>query len=125
MTFEDLRFEIHETYMKYYVAGFKENDVSLIDKMVKYPLAYIKNGSVTMCDSYPIDPKSLKEEKGWDHSVDWKFEVTAANNLEAHAVASAVRCRADGSKIENVHGFYAFTKTDAGWKMYAFADATF
>lgn len=78
-----------------------------------------------MCDSYPIDPKSLKEEKGWDHSIDWRFEVTAANNLEAHAVASAVRCRADGSKIESVHGFYAFKKTDDGWKMYAVADATF
>jgi hypothetical protein len=111
--------------MEYYVAGFKSNDVTLIDKMVKHPIAYIKNGSVTMCDSYPIDPKSLKKEKGWDHSVDWKFEVTAVNDSEAHAVASAVRCRKDGSKIESVHGFYAFTKTADGWKMYAVADTTF
>lgn len=125
MSFEELRSEVHDTYMENYVAGFKSNDVTLIDKMVKYPIAYIKNGSVTMCDSYPIDPKSLKEEKGWDHSVDWKFEVTAVNDSEAHAVASAVRCRKDGSRIESVHGFYALTKTVDGWKMYAVADTTF
>lgn len=125
MSFEELRSEVHRTYMEYYVAGFKSNDVTLIDKIVKYPIAYIKNGSVTMCDSYPIDPKSLKKDKGWDHSVDWKFEVTAVNDSEAHAVASAVRCRKDGSKIESVHGFYAFTKTADGWKMYAVADTTF
>lgn len=125
MTFETLRSEVHDTYMKYYVAGFKANDVSLIDTMVKYPIAYIHNGSVTMCESYPIDPKRLKEEKGWDHSIDWKFEVTAVNDREAHAVASAVRCKKDGSRIESVHGFYAFTKTSDGWKMYAIADTTF
>lgn len=42
-----------------------------------------------------------------------------------HAVASAVRCRKDGSKIESVHGFFAFNKTADGWKMYAVADTTF
>ncbi|TFH88481.1 hypothetical protein EQG41_01195 [Billgrantia azerbaijanica] len=125
MTFEELQSEVYETYMKYYVEGFKNNDVSLIDEMVRYPIAYIKNGAVTMCDSYPIDPKALKKEKGWDHSVDWEFDVTAVNDSEAHAVASAVRCRKDGSKIESVHGFYAFTKTEDGWKMYAVADMTF
>jgi len=62
MSFEELRSEVHKTYMEYYVAGFKSNDVTLIDKMVKYPIAYNKNGSVTMCDSYPIDPKSLKKK---------------------------------------------------------------
>ena len=86
MSFEELRSEVHETYMENYVAGFKNNNVTLIDKMVKYPIAYIKNGTVTMCDSYPIDPKSLKEEKGWDHSVEWKFEVTAVNDSEAHGL---------------------------------------
>ncbi len=47
MSFEELRSEVHDTYMENYVAGFKSNDVTLIDKMVKYPIAYIKNGSVT------------------------------------------------------------------------------
>lgn len=125
MTFDELKQEVLDTYMNYYVEGFKLNDISLIDKMVKYPIAYINDGSVTMCDSYPINPQILKEENQWDHSIDWKFEVTAVNDKDAHAVASAIRCRKDGSKIETVHGFYAFTKTSKGWKMYAVADTTF
>jgi len=47
------------------------------------------------------------------------------NERSAHAVASAVKRRKDGTKIENVHGFYALTMTDVGWKMYAVADTTF
>lgn len=125
MTFEDLKDEVTNTYMKYYVEGFKSNDVSLIDKMVQYPIAYIKDGKVELCDSYPINPEKLKKEKGWDHSIEWKFEVTAVNSKEAHAVASAVRCKKDGSKIESVHGFYAFANTPDGWKMFAVADITF
>ena len=125
MTYEDLKKDLLKTYMDYYVEGFKANDVGLIDKMVKYPIAYIKDGSVDMCNEYPIDPKKLKEEKGWDHSTDWKFEIMAVSEHDAHAVASAIRRQKDGSRIENVHGFYAFTLTDDGWKMYAVADIVF
>lgn len=125
MTIEKLHANLHDAYMKYYVEGFKANDVSIIDKIVKYPIAYIKDGTVSMCDEYPIDPSKLKEEKQWDHSTDWSFEITAVNDRDAHAVASAVRRRKDGSKIESIHGFYAFTMTDEGWKMYAVADTTF
>lgn len=125
MGFAKLKAEVTDIYMKYYVEGFKGNDLSLIDEIVQYPLAYIKDGTVKLCDSYPINPKDLKLEKQWDHSVDWNFEVTAINSLEAHAVASAIRCRKDGTKIEHVHGFYAFTKKSGEWKMYAVADTTF
>ena len=125
MTREELHRDLHETYMKYYVEGFKTDNVELIDKMVKYPIAYINAGSVEMCREYPIDPSELKKEKQWDHSTDWKFAITAVSEHSAHAVASAVRRRKDGTKIENVHGFYAFTMTDEGWKMFAVADVTF
>ncbi|MEW8276238.1 MAG: hypothetical protein AB2733_19355 [Candidatus Thiodiazotropha taylori] len=125
MTYEQLRSDLHDAYMKYYVEGFKVNDVGMIDKIIKYPIAYIHDGVVSMHDKYPIDPKKLKEDKQWSHSTDWKFEITAVNEHEAHAVASAVRRRKDGSKIENVHGFYAFAMTNDGWKMYAVADITF
>jgi hypothetical protein len=30
--------------------------------------------------------------------------------------------RTDGSLIETVSAFYAFTRTDGGWKMYAISD---
>ena len=125
MTREELQADLHDTYMKYYVEGFKTDNVGLIDKIVKYPIAYINAGSVEMCSVYPIDPSELKKEKQWDHSTDWNFEITALNERSAHAVATAVRCRKDGTKIENVHGFYAFTMTEHGWKMYAVADVTF
>lgn len=114
-----------DLYMKYYVSGFRDNDVEQINKIVQYPIAYITSGTVEMCESYPIDPRQLKEQKQWDHSIEWKFEVTAVNNLEAHAVASAIRCQKDGSQIESVHGFYAFTKKSGVWKMYAVADIAF
>ncbi len=56
---------------------------------------------------------------------DLKDEVTGVNSKEAHAVASVRRCRKDGSKIESVHGFYAFTHTPGGWKIFAVADIAF
>ena len=111
--------------MDLYVEGFKNNDVSIIDKIVRYPIAYIKMGSVEMRDSYPVDPKKLKEETGGDHSVDWEFDISAINESSAHAIAAATRCRADSSVIEHVHGFYAITRVDGEWKMYALADTTF
>ena len=125
MTREELHKDLHETYMKYYVEGFKQDNVGLIDKIVKYPIAYINSGSVEMCSLYPIDPSELKKEKQWDHSTEWNFEITGLNEHSAHAVASAVRRRKDGTQIENVHGFYAFAMTEQGWKMYAVADVTF
>ncbi len=120
-----MREELIKIYQDYYVEGFRTNDVSLIDKIVRYPIAYIKSGRVEMRDSYPVDPAKLKEELGWDHSIDWSYEVSGINETTAHMVASATRCRKDGSVIEHVHGFYAFTKTDVGWKMYAMADIAF
>ncbi len=111
-----LKDELRRTYEKY-VEGFKTNDVELIDEIVRYPIAYLKDGVVEMMDSYPIDPAKLKADKGWDHSTDWHFDIPAINDHHAHAVASAVRRRVDGSVIERVHGFYALTKIDGSWKM--------
>ncbi len=122
---EELKKELLSAYMNYYVEGFKNDDLSLIDRIVQYPIAYIKEGKIEMFSSYPIDPQKLKAEKGWDHSTDWKFEIPAINDTSAHAVASATRCRGDGSVIEYVHGFYAFTRIDGKWKMYAIADTTY
>jgi len=125
MTEEQLKEELLNTYTKYYMEGFKTNDVALIDKIVQYPITYIKEGVVKKMDHYPIDPAMLKAEKEWDHSIDWKFDIPAINQTSAHVVASATRCRADGSVIEHVHGFYAFSKVDENWKMYVIADTTY
>ena len=125
MTEEQLKEELLKAYTEFYMEGFKTNDVTLIDKIVQYPITYIKDGVVEKMDHYPIDPAKLKAEKEWDHSIDWEFEIPAINQTSAHVVASATRCRADGSVIEHVHGFYAFTKVEGNWKMYVIADTTF
>ena len=122
---EQLKQELLTTYQRYYVEGFKTADLGLIDEIVRYPIAYVRAGVVEMLDRYPIDPAKLKAEKGWDHSKDWKFEIPAISEDHAHAVASATRCRADGSVIEHVHGFYAFTRIAGRWKMYALAEIVY
>ena len=125
MDTEKYKKEVHDTYMNYYVPGFSNNDIAMIDKIVKYPIAHVQNGAVSMHDKYPINPQQLKLDKDWDHTTDWKFEVTAANEKQAHAVASCIRRKADGSMIEHVDAFYAFTRADDGWKMFAVSDVTF
>ena len=117
--------ELIEIYKTYYVEGFRRNDVSQIDKIVDYPITYIKDGTVSLLDTYPVNPAALKVELGWDHSIDWSFDVVGINDTSAHMVAKATRCRKDGSVIEKVHGFYAFRKTESGWKMYVLADVDF
>jgi hypothetical protein len=37
-----------------YVEGFKNNDVKLIDAIVRYPVAYLKDRAIEMRDRYPI-----------------------------------------------------------------------
>ena len=117
--------EIVDLYQRFYMEGFKTNNIGLIDRIVRYPIAYLKNGVVEMLDHYPVDPAQLKAEKQWDHSTDWHFEVSAINDQNAHVVASATRRRADGSQIERVHAFYDFTRVEGAWKMYAIAEIVF
>lgn len=121
----EVRDELLESYEKYYVEGFRTNDVSLIDEIVRYPIAYIRDGQVEMRDTYPIDPARLKAELGWDHSKNWTYEINGISETNAHMTASATRCRKDGSVIENVHGLYSFCRVGGAWKMYAIAEITF
>ncbi len=114
--------EVIDTYNAYYVEGFKSNDIKLIDQMVEYPLTYIKDGQITLLDTYPVDPAELKQELQWDHSKDWNFEVVGINQLSANIIASATRCRKDGSIIEYVSAFYGFKRIDGQWKMHVLAD---
>ncbi|MCK7546290.1 hypothetical protein MLC59_19215 [Marinobacter bryozoorum] len=97
----------------------------MIDQVVRYPIAYINDGQVRMYNQYPVDPARLKTEKGWDHSRDWNFDVVAISETEGRVEASATRCRADGSVIEHIHGYYAFTRVDGQWKMYALSGVSF
>ncbi len=76
-----------------------------------------------MVDTYPIKPAEMIASKQWHSTVDAEFEVMGLSPTKAHVVLpGARRLRADGSLIETVSAFYGFTKTDAGWKMFAFSD---
>jgi hypothetical protein len=114
--------EVRATYERY-LSSFVDNDLAGIDAVVSYPLAHIGDGQVRTYDTFPIDPAGLKAAKGWHTTVNSRYEVVAVSRTKAHVVLyHGDRVRADGSLIETVAGFYAFTRTDDGWKMYAISD---
>jgi hypothetical protein len=108
-----------------YIRAFLDNDMEAIDRLVRYPLAYIGAGRTVMLDSFPVKPADLMAEKQWYSSADTDFEVVGISADKAHVILPrARRLRADGSLIETVSAFYAFTRTDDGWKMFALSDIT-
>jgi hypothetical protein len=108
-----------------YTRAFLANDMDAIDRLVRYPLAYIGAGKTVMLDSFPVKPADLIAEKQWHSTADTEFEVVGLSADKAHVILPhARRLRADGSLIEIVSAFYAFTRTDEGWKMFAVSDIT-
>jgi hypothetical protein len=96
-----------------------------INNLVLYPLAYVGDGKTVLLDSWPFKPADLMANKQWHTSTDTEVEVVAASSNKAHVILPrGKRLRADGSLIETVAAFYAFTKTDRGWKMFALSDIT-
>ena len=108
-----------------YTGAFLANDMDAIDRLVRYPLAYIGADKTVMLDSFPVKPADLIAEKQWHSTADTEFEVVGLSADKAHVILPrARRLRADGSLIETVSAFYAFTRTDDGWKMFALSDVT-
>ena len=116
--------EVMEAYESY-LQAFLADDLAAIDALVQYPLAYIGDGKVSMLNEYPIKPAALIAAKGWHTSVDMEFEVVGISATKAHLILKrGTRVRRDGSSIEDVFAFYAWTRTDQGWKMFAVSDVT-
>lgn len=106
-----------------YLTAFLHADLAAIDEVVSYPLAHVGETGIRLFDTFPINPADLKAAKGWHTTVNSRYEVVAVSARKAHVVLySADRIRKDGSLIETVSAFYAFTRTDVGWKLYAFSD---
>lgn len=119
-----LRQEVAKAYQAY-LSAFLASDMAAIDRVVKYPLAFIGNGEVKLVDAYPVRPDELKARTGWDHTTDNDFDIVTVSPSKAHVILrSAKRRRSDGSLIETISAFYAFTKTPDGWKMFAFSGVT-
>jgi hypothetical protein len=65
----------------------------------------------------------MQASKGWDRSEGIEIDVVAIGETKAHLVMrNARRLRENSSLIEEATGFYAYTKEDGEWKMFAFSD---
>ena len=109
-----------------YLDAFNDSDIDAINRCIKYPLAYIGAGTVTLLDQFPINPAELRAAKGWDRSEGFEIDVVAIGDNKAHLLLrNARRLRQDGSLIEEGSGFYAYTKEQGDWKMFAISDIVF
>jgi hypothetical protein len=121
---EHLKAEVLATYAAY-AKAFLANDISAIDQLVHYPLAYIGDGRTTLVDTYPVQPATLMAQKHWHSTRDLSYEVVFVSESKVHLILrNATRIRADGSPIETVSAFCALTKTPQGWKFFAVSDIT-
>ena len=117
-----MRAEVLTAYEDYLTA-FNNDDIDTINSLVAWPLSYIGDGKVTSLDQFPVKPSELKESMGWDRSEGFEIDVVAVTETKAHVLMRNTRClRKDGSLIEEASAFYAFTRTDDGWKMFALSD---
>ena len=105
-----------------YLAYFLDNDMDGINSLVKFPITYIADGESKSLDSFPVTPKEMMENKQWYKTIDTETYVHGTNSTKGHVISSGTRIRKDKSVIEKYTVFYAFTKTDDGWKMYAISD---
>jgi hypothetical protein len=122
MAYETEKEEVAAAY-RAYQAAFFGNDMTALDGLVVYPLAYVAAGRTMMLDAFPIRPSQLMAEKQWHTTADMNFDVVGVSADKAHVVLPhARRLRSDGSLIETVSAFYAFTKTGNGWKLFAISD---
>jgi hypothetical protein len=113
--------QAYERYLKAFLA----DDLAAIDALVQYPLAYIGDGKVSILDRWPFKPSTLRQAKGWHTSIDMAYEVIGISATKAHVVLKrCTRVRRDGSPIEDICAFYAWTRTADGWKMFALSDVT-
>ena len=113
--------EVLKAYEQY-LAYFLDNDMNGINSLVKFPITYIADGESKSLDAFPVTPKEMMENKLWDTTIDTETYVHGTNSTKGHVISSGTRIRKDKSVIEKYTVFYAFTKTDNGWKMYAISD---
>ena len=110
--------EVLKAYEEY-LAYFLNNDMDGVNSLVKFPITSIADGESKLLDAFPVTPKELMENKQWDTTIDTETYVHGVNSKKGHVISSGTRIRKDKSVIEKYTAFYAFTKTDKGWKMYA------
>ncbi len=114
--------EVRAAYERY-LRAFLDGDLTAVESLVQFPLAHIGAGQTRLLDRFPVSPQALRERKQWHTTVNADYEVSLVAPDKAHVILRhAERVRADGSLIETVAAFYAFTRTAGGWKLFALSD---
>ena len=113
--------EVLKAYEKYLVY-FLNNDMDGINSIVKFPITYIADGECKSLDTFPVKPKEMMDSKQWDTTINTNTFTHGTNSTKGHVISCGTRIRKDKSVIEKYTVFYAFTKTNEGWKMYAISD---
>ncbi len=109
-----------------YLDAFMASDEQAIRDCLQWPCTFIMEGRVETHDAFPYSPTELKRKKDWATSVGLEIDVVAVSHSKAHVLLrNCERLRPDGSLIEQVSAFYAFTKTTAGWKIFAMSSMEF
>jgi hypothetical protein len=118
---ENIKKEVLITYERF-IKFFFKNDMKGINSLVQYPITYISEGKSELLDSFYLTPKEMMENKEWDTSIDITTSIHGITRTKAHVISTGTRIRKDKSVIEKYTIFYAFIKTEDGWKMYAMSD---
>ena len=113
--------EVLKAYEQYF-SYFLDNNIDGINSLVRFPITYVADGESKLFDTFPVTPKEMMKNKKWYTTVDTETYVHGTNSTKGHIISSGTRIRKDKSVIEKYTAFYAFTKTDDGWKMYAISD---
>jgi hypothetical protein len=109
-----------------YVDAFMASDEQAVRNCLQWPCTFLLDGHTEIHDQFPYSPTELKKQKDWATSVGFEVDVVAVSDDKAHLLLrNGERLRPDGTLIEQVSAFYAFTKTAAGWKIFAMSSIEF
>ena len=106
-----------------YIEAFNSGDQAKLDACLLLPLTHIGNGGARTLHPYPVNIAEMRERRGWHPTECVELDVIAVSVTKVHVVMrNARRVRSDGSLIEEVSAYFAFTNTPEDWKIYAVSD---
>ncbi len=103
-----------------YLDAFMAGDDDALRDCLMWPCTVLSDCGSIQVDTFPYNPATLRAQKGWAFSKGLEIDVVAVSDNKAHVLLRhCQRLRLDGSLIEDISAFYAFTKTVEGWKIFA------
>jgi hypothetical protein len=109
-----------------YVDAFMASDEQAIRECVQWSCTFLGADRAESIDELPYSPTHLKRQKDWATSVGLEIDVVAVSDVKAQVLLRhGERVRPDGTLIEEVSAFYAFSKIANGWKIFAMSSIEF